>query len=598
MINHESKKWIRDNSVYLCEGAPYKDEHTALINPEIRNTMNLTRAMMVYAKSRALGDRRFLHPWAVTYAMLVRNMTRLVNRNGVCKTRYEWSTGNKPDISKLCYWGCVGYRKIPDIIRGDKQSDKSDIGFFMGYDYDGKSTLVYIPSKKKVIRTGDFIFDELAESSDILKYVKNINDDVIPSENGHTFDLILDESNGGSDDTKDSTTETAPDNAPDAVVEQSPKRRRLIAKAEDLEAPSEAAPNKRVTRTGGVRTGLSYVKYFKGDDSTAASSDYVNMLEKSATMAADTYKEGVDDDLDKLYDRINLLISKGLDYVNNTVTMTESHESLRDVKLRHPKIIHSKRIDENNNVKYKTRCVIAAWNLEKGVDYDETFSPTVKQDSLKALLVTALQMDLDIHHIDWETAYLNSDIAEDIYLSIPKGYDITAEARKKGFAPDDPSLCLKLKKSLYGTPQAGRNWNKDVHELLLREGFKSFPKDPCVYIRKNPDGSIIILGLYVDDLLLCSKNDKYLRDLKRKLNAKYKLNDLGPVRKFIGIRITRYADRIEMDLEQYIDKLLEKFSMKDCRVSDVPATAIDLSQCSVPRQRRRKSICLPSPIES
>ena len=137
MINHESKKWIRDNSVYLCEGAPYKDEHTALINPEIRNTMNLTRAMMVYAKSRALGDRRFLHPWAVTYAMLVRNMTRLVNRNGVCKTRYEWSTGNKPDISKLCYWGCVGYRKIPDIIRGDKQSDKSDIGFFMGYDYDG-----------------------------------------------------------------------------------------------------------------------------------------------------------------------------------------------------------------------------------------------------------------------------------------------------------------------------------------------------------------------------------------------------------------------------------------------------------------------------
>ena len=197
--------------MYLCESASYKDGHTDLINPEICHTMNLTRAM-VYAKSRALGDRRFLHPWAVTYAMLVRNMTRLVNRNGVCKTRYEWSTGHKPDISKLSYWGCVGYRKIPDIIRGDKQSGKSDIGFFMGYDYDGKSTLVYIPSKKKVIRTGDFIFDELAESSDILKGVKNINDDVVPSENVHTYDLILDESNGGSNDTKDSTTETAPDN--------------------------------------------------------------------------------------------------------------------------------------------------------------------------------------------------------------------------------------------------------------------------------------------------------------------------------------------------------------------------------------------------
>ena len=92
-------------------------------------------------------------------------MTRLVNRNGVMKTRYEWSTGDRPDISKMCYWGCVGYRRIPDIIRGDKQNNKSQVGYFMGYDY-GKSTLVYIPTKKKVISTGDFIFDELAESSD------------------------------------------------------------------------------------------------------------------------------------------------------------------------------------------------------------------------------------------------------------------------------------------------------------------------------------------------------------------------------------------------------------------------------------------------
>ena len=63
MINNMSKKWIRDNGIYLCEGAPYKDEHSALINPEIRHTMNPTRAMMIYAKSRALGDRQFLHQW-------------------------------------------------------------------------------------------------------------------------------------------------------------------------------------------------------------------------------------------------------------------------------------------------------------------------------------------------------------------------------------------------------------------------------------------------------------------------------------------------------------------------------------------------------
>ena len=73
---------------------------------------------------------------------------------------------------------------------------------------------------------------------------------------------------------------------------------------------------------------MSFVKYFTGDDSKAASSDYVYLLEESADMATGTYKEGEDDDLNKLNDRINLLISNGLDYVNNTVTMTESHKSL------------------------------------------------------------------------------------------------------------------------------------------------------------------------------------------------------------------------------------------------------------------------------
>ena len=122
-----------------------------------------------------------------------------------------------------------------------------------------------------------------------------------------------------------------------------------------------------------------------------------------------------------------------------------------------------------------------------------------------------------------------------------------------------------------------------MHELLIAEGFRSFPKDPCVYIRRNPDGSIIILGLYVDELLLCSKNDKYMHELKLQLNRKYKLNDLGEVKKFIGMRIIRYRDSIEMDLEQYIDKMLDKFKLKDCRVSDVPAvTSVDLSQEQCP----------------
>ncbi len=77
----------------------------------------------------------------------------------------------KPDLSKLCYWGCIEYQRIPDEVSDDKQSDKA-LGFFMGFDTDGKGTLVSIPAHKKVVSTGDFIFDGLETRTDIQKAIK------------------------------------------------------------------------------------------------------------------------------------------------------------------------------------------------------------------------------------------------------------------------------------------------------------------------------------------------------------------------------------------------------------------------------------------
>jgi hypothetical protein len=116
--------------------------------------------MIIYARGKPLGSKPFLHPFAVAHAYYIRNRTRLFERNGVKKTRYEWSTGEVPDISKMCYWGCPGYVKMPVELRKNKQDDKCFIGYFMGYDSNTKGTLVYVPGQKKMWSTGDFIFDE------------------------------------------------------------------------------------------------------------------------------------------------------------------------------------------------------------------------------------------------------------------------------------------------------------------------------------------------------------------------------------------------------------------------------------------------------
>ena len=82
-------------------------------------------------------------------------------------------------------------------------------------------------------------------------------------------------------------------------------------------------------------------------------------------------------------------------------------------------------------------------------------------------------------------------------MEIPVGYDITEEARALGFDPNDPDLVLKLNKALYGTPQAGRMWNKDINKYLIFLGFKPFVKDPCTYMKRDQNGDLVIISLYV-----------------------------------------------------------------------------------------------------
>jgi hypothetical protein len=56
---------------------------------------------------------------------------------------------------------------------------------------------------------------------------------------------------------------------------------------------------------------------------------------------------------------------------------------------------------------------------------------------------------------------------------------------------------LKVKKNLYGQRQAGRVWNRHLHNGLIGAGFVPSDVDPCLYFR----GSTILL-IYVDDCLM------------------------------------------------------------------------------------------------
>ena len=74
-------------------------------------------------------------------------------------------------------------------------------------------------------------------------------------------------------------------------------------------------------------------------------------------------------------------------------------------------------------------------------------------------------------------------------------------------------MVLKLKKALYGTRQAARQWQLTLRNFLLSDemGFSGSLHDPCLF-SKRVSGKIILLGIYVDDIVVAHSDAKLFEE--------------------------------------------------------------------------------------
>ena len=93
------------------------------------------------------------------------------------------------------------------------------------------------------------------------------------------------------------------------------------------------------------------------------------------------------------------------------------------------------------------------------IDYNETFVPVAKMDSIRLALVIAAAKQWEVHHMDVKCDFINGDIIDDIYMDQPEGFIY------------NPYLVCRLKKSLYGLKQAPRAWYAKIDRFLLSMSF-------------------------------------------------------------------------------------------------------------------------------
>jgi len=130
-------------------------------------------------------------------------------------------------------------------------------------------------------------------------------------------------------------------------------------------------------------------------------------------------------------------------------------------------------------------------------------------------------------------------------------------------------LVCKLNRSIYGLKQASRTWFNAFSNTLLRNGFKQSKYDYLLFTKGEGDNFIAIL-VYVDDIILASPSQEIIFKAKTILKKHFKLKDLGDLKIFLGLELSRSKEGIFMCHGHYTLSILEDCGMLACKPSLIP----------------------------
>jgi len=229
--------------------------------------------------------------------------------------------------------------------------------------------------------------------------------------------------------------------------------------------------------------------------------------------------------------------------------------------------------------KYKARLVAKGYEQVYGIDYEETYAPVAKLTSLRLVLAISALLNLDIQQMDVETAFLNAELKEEVYISIPDGVQVAAGCN-----------CLRLNKALYGLKQSPREWYQNINGFLQSMGFKRLQAEHCLYFYKDLN-DICLISLYVDDLIIAGSTTQVTTRIKECLSRRYSMKDLGNIDDILGCKVSvnHLQGTVSIHQQKYLTGILSKYLDPHLSWLDTPADSrIVLTQEHGPTTQEEK----------
>jgi hypothetical protein len=184
---------------------------------------------------------------------------------------------------------------------------------------------------------------------------------------------------------------------------------------------------------------------------------------------------------------------------------------------------------------YIARLVARGFSQTYGIDYDATFAPVAKMNTVRILDSCAANFLWKLHQLDVKNAFLHGDLHEEVYMEIPPGFG-TRETTGK--------VC-RLKTSLYGLKQSPRAWFDRIKRVVCGMGYGQYNGDHTVFYRHS-NRKITILVVFVDDIIITRYDQEEIKRLKECLSKEFEVKDLGNLKYFLGVEVARTEKGISL----------------------------------------------------
>ncbi|MCL1415154.1 hypothetical protein M3J43_24330, partial [Escherichia coli] len=207
----------------------------------------------------------------------------------------------------------------------------------------------------------------------------------------------------------------------------------------------------------------------------------------------------------------------------------------------------------------KARLVAKGYAQVAGLDFEETFAPVARLESIRILLAYAAHHSFRLFQMDVKSAFLNGPIKEEVYVEQPPGFE---DERY-------PDHVCKLSKALYGLKQAPRAWYECLRDFLITNAFKVGKADPTLFT-KTCNGDLFVCQIYVDDIIFGSTNQKSCEEFSSVMTQKFEMSMMGELKYFLGFQVKQLQEGTFISQTKYTQDILNKFGMKDAKPIKTP----------------------------